>query len=97
MTNDEIKGRLLVLETFTMTTLGLYLASLSDDANVERAKAILSYLRGVSRSLADDVSDGTRAVVESYSDHLAGLVSDNLRILRGESRSMNTSVGKSRN
>jgi hypothetical protein len=84
MTNDEITGRLLVLEAFTMTTLGLYLANAKDDPTYEKAGAILDFLRGASRSLAENVSQEARAFAESYSDHLADLVAQNLRVLHGE-------------
>jgi hypothetical protein len=85
MNNDEIAGRILVLEAFTMATLGLYLANSRNDADYRKAGELLNYLKSVSASLAESTPPSVQQVVKTYSEHLAGLVSQNLRALHGES------------
>jgi hypothetical protein len=52
MTNDEIAGRLIVLEAFSMTALSLYLANARNDPDFSKAKALLDHLRVSVSSLA---------------------------------------------
>jgi hypothetical protein len=84
MTNDEISGRLLVLETFIITTLALYVANASNDPTYEKLTAILNHLRGISKSLPEGTPVAVQTIAAAYSDHLATLVASNIRLLRGE-------------
>jgi hypothetical protein len=84
MTNDEISGRLCVLEVFSMTALGLYLANTRNDPDYGKAAALLQHLRDTVSSLANALPISARPAAESYADQLVARLSENLRTMRGE-------------
>jgi hypothetical protein len=84
MDSDEISGRLIVLETFVMTSLGLYLANTRNDPTYSMAAAMLDHLREASVSNAAAAPPAVQAKAKAYSDHLAAVLTENLRLLRGE-------------
>ena len=81
---DEANARLIVLETFAMMSLGLYLSKAKNDPDYSRSAAILDYLRQACVSNAAASSFGVQAVARTYSDHLASELAENLRQLRSE-------------
>jgi hypothetical protein len=52
MTNDEIAGRLVVLEVFVVTAFGLYLSNSRNDPDFSKATALLDHTRAAVSSLA---------------------------------------------
>ncbi len=84
MNPDEISGRLIVLETFVMTSLGLYLANTKNDPSYSMAAAMLDHLREASVSNAAAASPAVQANTKAYSNHLVSVLTENLRLLRGE-------------
>jgi hypothetical protein len=83
MSNDEIIGRLAVLEVFAMTGLGLYLA-IARDPDYSHATALLESTRRAVANLTVALSPAAQAAAADYSDHLLTMLADNLRKLRGE-------------
>jgi hypothetical protein len=84
MNQDEMNARLIVLETFVMTTLGLYLANSKNDPDYSKATAMIDYLRAASVSNASAAGDAVHKTAHAYADYLASMVAANLRQLRGE-------------
>jgi hypothetical protein len=84
MTNDEIAGRLVVLEAFSMTALGLYLANARNDPDFSKAAALLDHLKGTASSLAAGLPPTAKSAAETYADHLISVLTENLRSMRGE-------------
>jgi len=83
VTSDEIAGRLIVLETFAMTALGLCLATGSADSGFKRAHMLLEHLKGTIRSLGAGVSPEVKKAAEGYGGYLIDLVSKNLKVIEG--------------
>jgi hypothetical protein len=84
MTNDEIVGRLAVLEVLSMTALGLYLANARNDPDHEKATALLDHTRTAVANLAAALPPETQAAARQYADQLLSNLAQNIRVLRGE-------------
>jgi hypothetical protein len=83
MTADEVSARLIVLEVFGMTTLGIYLANDRNDPDYSKAKALLDYLKQTVQSSRFE-SAAEQSAATRYAEELAAQVLQNLRALRGE-------------
>lgn len=85
MTDDEIAARLIVLEVFVMNAMGLYLSNSKNDPDYAKAAALIELLRDQAVSLAvAQLSPAGQAAARAYSSHVAGVLAENLRTLRGE-------------
>lgn len=84
MSNDEIAGRLQVLEVFAMTTLALYMANSRNDPDYSKAFGLLDMMRGQVAELSTALPQGAQTAAKQYADHLTGLAKENLRNMRGE-------------
>jgi hypothetical protein len=84
MTNDEMMGRIVVLEAFAMAALGLYLANSRNDPDFSKAAALLKHLKGAASSLAVGLPPTAKLAAEGYADHLVSVLTENLRAMRGE-------------
>jgi hypothetical protein len=84
MNQDEISARLIVLETFAMMALGLYLANSRNDPDYSRSSALVEQLRQASVANAASAGPSVRTAAKQYADHLASILGDNIRGLRGE-------------
>ena len=84
MNDVEVSGRLVTLEVLAMTTLGLYLANSKNDPDFSKAKAMLDHLKASVHTQAQSLPPAAQRAAQKYADHLLGLVSENLRQLRGE-------------
>jgi hypothetical protein len=84
MSNDEIIARLAVLEVFTMTAFGLYLAIARDDPDYSNATALLESTRQAVANLTAPLSPAAETAANAYADHLLSILAENLRNLRGE-------------
>jgi len=84
MSEDEIAGKLAVLEVFTMTAFGLCLANARNDPEYEKAAALLDHTRVAVATLATTLSPAAQKVAKEYADHLLSVLAENLRGLRGE-------------
>ena len=83
MNDAEVSGRLVTLEVLAMTTLGLYLANSKNDPDFSKAKAMLDHLKASVHTQAQSLPPAAQRAAQKYADHLLGLVSENLRQLRG--------------
>jgi len=86
MDADETNARLIVVETFAMMSLGLYLSKAKNDPDCSRSAAILDHLRQACASNAAASSSSVQAATKAYSEQLASVLAENLRQLRGERR-----------
>jgi hypothetical protein len=84
MSNDEIAGRLHVLEHFVMAALGLYLADGREDPDYTRATALLDHLRGSAVASSVHLPLGAQQATQDYADHLVDFLIRGVRTLRGE-------------
>jgi hypothetical protein len=84
MHSDEVSARLIVLETFAMMALGLYLANSRNDPDYSKSSALLEDLRLTSVSNAAAAGPAVQAAAQQYADHLASILAQNIRHLRGE-------------
>jgi hypothetical protein len=84
MNQDEISARLIVLETFAMMALGLYLANSRNDPDYSKSEALLEDLRQASVANAAAAGSSVQTVAKQYANHLASILADNIRHLRGE-------------
>jgi hypothetical protein len=84
MNQDETSGRLIVLETFAMMALGLYLANSRNDPDYSKSAALLEDLRQSSVSIASASGPAVKAAAQAYSEHLTSILAENLRNMRGE-------------
>lgn len=84
MTNDEISARLHVLETATMLALGIYLANSRNDPTYEKAEALVQAFVSAARDNTRAEPATVQATAARYSDHLASILRENIRALRGE-------------
>ena len=78
MSNDEIVGRLAVLEVFTMTAFGLYLS------NARNPTALLDSTRAAVSSLVTALPPLAQSAAHQYADHLIATLRGNLPSPRGE-------------
>ena len=85
MTNGEIVGRLVALEVFVVTALGLYLANSRNDADYSKATALLDFLRLSVAQSAEHLPEEARTAATKYSDLLVTTLAANLKNMRGES------------
>jgi len=81
---DEANARLIVLETFAMMSLGLYLLKAKNDTDCSRSAALLDHLRQACASNAAASSPAVQAATKGYSEQLASVLAENLRKLRCE-------------
>jgi hypothetical protein len=84
MTSDEIAGRLVALEVFSMAALGLYLANSRNDPDYSKANAILEHVKRTIASTARTVSPAAKAAADQYADQLIATLKSNLRTMREE-------------
>lgn len=84
MSNDEIAGRLVALEVFAMTALGLYLANSKNDPDYQKAGALIEHLTNLVRTRANNLPPGAQMAADQYAQHLATELRTNLRNMRGE-------------
>jgi hypothetical protein len=84
MDQNEVSGRLIVLETFVMTALGLYLSNSRNDPDYSKAAGILEHLRETSSLVASASGPAVRTAAQTYSEHLTSVLAENLRSMRGE-------------
>ncbi len=84
MTNDEIAGQFIVLEVFSMTALGLYLANASNDPDYSKSAAMIDYLRQFVSQKAITLPPSGKRAAESYAEYLLASLATNIRSLRGE-------------
>jgi hypothetical protein len=84
MTEDEIRGRLVVLEVFCMGALGLVFSlTASTDRQNQKAIAVLNGLQAAAkRRLVEAAEPAIVAPGEAYLDHLLSTISENLGLLR---------------
>jgi hypothetical protein len=84
MTDEEIRGRLVVLEVFSMSALGIIFAlTARDDPNHQKAIASLNGLKAAAkRRLSEAGKPAIVAPGELYLDELLSELSENLGILR---------------
>jgi hypothetical protein len=87
MTNDEVVGRLAVLEVLSMTALGLYLANTRNDPEYERAVAMIDHTRVAVANLAAAQPPEAQAVAKEYAEQLLGMLAQNIKMLRGKNGS----------
>jgi hypothetical protein len=78
MSNDEIVGRLAVLEVFTMTAFGLCLPNARDPTT------LLDSTRGAVSSLVTALPPQAQSAAHQYADHLVATLAGNLGRLRGQ-------------
>jgi hypothetical protein len=81
---EELRGKLLVLEMLTMTSLGIVMASAENDPAMAKSRAILDYLRANVVRAADEsgLSPEAKSSANQYADHILSQVLENLRLLR---------------
>jgi hypothetical protein len=84
VTSEEIAGRLIVLEVFLMTALGLYLANASNYPDYSKANEIINFLRRFVAQKAVALPKSARDAAESYAENLLADLTANIRILRAE-------------
>ena len=84
MNDDEVSARLIVLEVFAMSALGLYLANSRNDPDYSKAAALLDDLRKSSFVNAAPAGPVVQMAAKQYADHLASILAENIRHLRGE-------------
>ena len=84
MNHDEIVGRFIVLETFAMMALGLYLANSKNDPDYSKSAALLDHLKSASVTISAAAPPAVQAFAEKYADHLTDVLAQNLRNMRGE-------------
>lgn len=84
MTDDEVRGRLVVLEAFCMGTLGLiFTLTGSDDPGHQKAIITLNALQATAKDRLVEAADP--AIVqpgEAYLDELLSILSENLGVMR---------------
>lgn len=84
MDNDELAGRMIALEAFTMTALALYLTNARNDPDYSKAGALLEQLRDTATGLASDQPPTVRNACQEHADGLIATLRQNLRVMRGE-------------
>jgi hypothetical protein len=85
LTNDEIVGRLMVLEVFTTTAFALSLANAQNDPDFSKAGRLLEQTRESISSLAMTLPPEARIAAEQYASQLLTVLSQHLRDLtRGD-------------
>jgi hypothetical protein len=84
MTDDEVRGRLVVLEVFCMSAIGIIFAlTAKTDPTNEMAISTLNGIQdGVKRRLAEAADPAIVQPGEAYLDELLSEVSENLGMLR---------------
>jgi hypothetical protein len=81
LTNDEIVGRLLVLEVFTTTAFGLCLANAQNGADFSKSGRLLEQTREAISSLAMTLPPEARVAAEQYAGQLLTVLTQHLRDL----------------
>lgn len=81
----DLKGRLVALEAFALTSLGLYLSNSRNDPGFEKARALLDFIRQTAAQEAEALDPDARRAALHHSDDLASRVLENLRLLHGGS------------
>jgi hypothetical protein len=85
LTNDEIVGRLMVLEIFTTTAFALSLANAQNDPDFSKTGRLLEQTRESVSSLAMTLPPEARIAAEQYASTLLTVLSQHLRDLtRGD-------------
>jgi hypothetical protein len=85
MHSDEVSARLIVLETFVMMAVGLYLANSRNDPDYSKVTALIEHLKATSISNAAALASApVQAAAERYAGHLTSILAHEIRSLRGE-------------
>ena len=84
MTETDIEARLIVLELFSMTAMGLYLANARNDPDYQKAKALLTWLCDAVAGETQQAPPPMQKAARDYAQHLTDRLRENLRALRGE-------------
>jgi hypothetical protein len=84
MTNEQLAGRMKVLEVFTMTALGLYLANSRNDPDYSKATALLEYIRAQTSAATNGLPLQSVKAAEQYVNDLTQTLAANLHLMRGE-------------
>lgn len=84
MTDEEIRGRLVVLEVFCMSALGIIFSLTGpSDPNHQKAIATLDALQSAAKKRLIEASDpGIVQAGETYLDELLSTISENLGLMR---------------
>ena len=84
MSNEQVAGRIAVIETLSITALGLYLANSSNDPDYSKANFLLDWLQ---RSISERVANlnlDAKIDAEQYAGEVITTLRSQLRVLRGE-------------
>lgn len=86
--NDEIEGRMLVIEIMAMTSLGIVMASAGNDPDMSKARAVLDFIRSNIDGAARErlTTDASRDAAARYADDILSQALENLALLRGGGR-----------
>ena len=84
MSTDEVAARLIVLEVFSTTALGLYLANSRNDPDYEKARAFLEDLKSAVQQHAERLPEKAQIGAKLYAQQLVDNLSSSVRDLRGE-------------
>jgi hypothetical protein len=84
VTGEEVRGRLVVLEVFCISALGIIFALTGqDDSKHQKALATLNGLKEATKRRLGEANDPVIvAPGEAYLDELLSAISENLRLLR---------------
>jgi len=81
LTNEQIVGRLMVLEVLTTTAFGLCLANTQNDPDFSKAGRLLEQTREAISSLAMTLPAEARVAAEQYASQLLTVLTQHLRDL----------------
>jgi hypothetical protein len=85
MNQDEVAARLIVLETFVMAAVGIYIANTRNDPDYSKAAAFIEHLKNTAISNAAALAPApVQAAAQRYATHLAASLAENIRNLHGE-------------
>ena len=87
MNEDEVAARLVVLEVFTMMSLGMYMANASNDPDYSKAVALLDHLVAASDHQSQILPESARPAARMYARQLRDILAENIRAMRGEAGS----------
>ena len=89
MSNEEMVGRVAALEVIAMTALGLHLANVRRDPDYQKSDELLTRMRVAVDEQAATLPLEAQRHATGYGNHLLDAVANNLRLLRGDERSLN--------
>jgi len=74
MANEEVVGRIAVLEVIAMTALGLYLANARNDPGYKKSGALLATIRDALKTQAATLPAEAQKHAINYGNHLVDAV-----------------------